>query len=179
MTVRADDERKDARDDGDRDTDRPEPVPLPHGDLEGEALFALARHYQLGVPATDPARMIEISRRAARAAQELHASGETYLFLAAAGAAAEAAGLDLDAEFEEQIARACLFDGRSLEAEEHYERALKLTSDPWTRARSRVQLSQIDFAEGRFDHGADNVDTALRELRHPVARREPRDARVG
>ncbi|MGO9028324.1 MAG: diguanylate cyclase [Acidimicrobiales bacterium] len=140
------------------------------GDPEGEALFALARHYQLGVPAANPARLIVVSRRAARAAQELHASGESHTFLTGALAAAIESGLDVDADFEQEVARACLLDGRPAEATEHYQRTVALSRDPWARAAARAELARIDLADGRSDHALVNVTTSLRDIRRPLRR---------
>ncbi len=140
------------------------------GDLDGDALFFVARHYRLGQVSATPARMVELGRRAGTAALDMHAAGEALDYLAAAYEVAEAHGVEVDAAFEQELATAYLRSGHSEVAGEHFERSIELTDDPWVRAAARAQLGRIDFLEGRYDQADTHVAVALRDVGRSVPR---------
>jgi diguanylate cyclase (GGDEF)-like protein len=140
------------------------------GDLDGDALFFVARHYRLGQLWATPARTVELGRGAGAAALEMHAAREALDYLEAAHQVAESHGVEVDAAFEQELATSYLRSGQSEVAGEHFGRSIELTTDPWVRAAARAQLGRIDFLEGRYDQSDAHVDTALREIGRPVPR---------
>ncbi len=140
------------------------------GDLDGDELFFVARHYRLGQLSATPARMVALGRRAGTAALDLHAAREALDFLSAAYDVAESQGVEVDAAFEQELGTAYLRSGQSEVAGRHYERSIERTDDPWVRATARAQLGRIDFLEGRYDQADGRVRLALREVGRPVPR---------
>ncbi|MCM3921197.1 diguanylate cyclase [Frankia sp. AiPs1] len=136
----------------------------PNGDVaNGDGhLYELARHAIAGRIAPD--RRFRLTSTAAAAALATPAPYEAVALFRAAQTAADEAGLEPDAEFEEGFALACARTLAPADARTHFTRALRSQADPRRRARALLELAGVEFAEFRTAAALEYVHRGLAEI---------------
>ena len=110
------------------------------------AVEKLAHHY---IQAGDHERGLEYAKQAAAEAERVFAFDEAIAAYSRARDCAESMGLvDEQLEQEEAIGKAYFIHGEMIPAGEHFERALKLTSEPTVRARLQLEAANSLVATG-------------------------------
>ncbi len=125
------------------------------------AVEKLAHHY---IQAGDHERGLEYAKQAAAEAERVFAFDEAVAAYGRARDCAEALGLvEEQLAQEEAIGKAYLLHGEMIPAGEHFERALKLATEPATRARLQCQAASSLVATGD-QRGVEYITEALRNL---------------
>ncbi|EIV92440.1 diguanylate cyclase [Frankia sp. QA3] len=124
--------------------------------------YELARHAIAGQIAPD--RRFRLTAAAAAAALATPAPYEAVAFYRAAQTAADEAGLEPDADFEEGFALASARTLAPADARTHFTRALRSQSDPRRRARAFLELAGVEFAEFRTAAALEYVHRGLAEI---------------
>lgn len=125
------------------------------------AVEKLAYH---NIQAGDYERGLTYAKQAAAEAEKVFALDEAIAAYSRARDCAEALGLvEEQLAQEEAIGKAYLQHGEMIPAGEHFERALKLTTDPQVRARLQIQAASSLVATGD-ERGIDYVRDALKVL---------------
>ncbi|WP_256789488.1 diguanylate cyclase [Frankia sp. AvcI1] len=125
-------------------------------------LYELARHAIAGRIA--PQRRFRLASAAAAAALATPAPYEAVALYRAAQAAADEAGVEPDAAFEEGFALASARTLAPADARTHFTRALRTQTDPRRRARALLELAGVEFAEFRTAAALDYVHRGLAEI---------------
>ncbi|WP_261576196.1 diguanylate cyclase [Frankia gtarii] len=124
--------------------------------------YELARHAIAGQIA--PERRFRLTSAAAAAALATPAPYEAVALYRAAQTAADEAGFEPDAEFEEGFALASARTLAPADARTHFTRALRSQPDPRRRARALLELAGVEFAEFRTAAALEYVHRGLAEI---------------
>lgn len=124
--------------------------------------YELARHAIAGQIAPD--RRFRLTSTAAAAALAIPAPYEAVALYRAAQTAADEAGFEPDAEFEEGFALASARTLAPADARAHFTRALRSQPDPRRRARALLELAGVEFADFRTAAALEYVHRGLAEI---------------
>jgi signal transduction histidine kinase/CheY-like chemotaxis protein len=125
--------------------------------------YEVARHHAAGLVASDPARVFETNRRAARRALEACDDALALSFLRPAEQAAELAGLYPGRELFVQLAETYLRTGDTQQSLAYFERALVCSKPGFERAHVRGRMAWIHHFNANATACHDALEIALAE----------------
>lgn len=131
---------------------------------ESDHIFAIAHHFSAGQRTRTPAKVLEWSTRAGRAALAGYANEHAATLFGTAADAARQLGAALDANFHEDWAQALLGVGDSRSAGTCIDAVLATSTD--RQQRGRVLLARAESRNGMFDPdgGATDARRGLDEI---------------
>ncbi len=113
---------------------------------DSDHLYAVARHFALGVVDADPQRVVDANTQAGRRALSEYAHEQAHVFLVQVHDCAAAADIELPADFHKLLGEVCARTGKLSEAIRHYELTLEGTEPRLQRAQLRERLAHSHIA---------------------------------